>query len=164
MKFSAIFLALIISFSSLASDLGPQSLTCAEIYAQELQKKTEYKQRIYQRGADIYVGSLGLMVFGRVELVAAALAIGGGMSLYGSIEPNEQKVMDLQQEGSKILRKLVKKMQKKINPNITQEEVISIISSNIESGLYCQDYPKLYTARKISKHVEKILREQYPVL
>lgn len=164
MKISALLLSLMISFSSLASEMESQSLTCAEIYAQELQKKTEHKQKMYDRGAELYVGSIGLMVFGRVELVAAALAIGAGMSMYGSIEPNEQKVMELQQEGSKILRKLVKKMQKKVNPNITQEEVISIISANIESGLYCQNYPKLYTARKISKHVEKILREQYPVL
>lgn len=159
------FILSLMILSTILSAHAQESLqpTCHEIYARDLAIKTHKKDRAAKIGADIYTSSLILMWTGSLPLTAGAMLVGGTLSLYGNIDSSAQKIDDLQQEGSSRLVRLTKKMQKNVNSNISEDEIIGIIKDGLESGLFCENLPKLYSAAKIKKHIRHVLEQKYAV-
>lgn len=154
---------LIATLLLIATVATAQAQSCHEIYAQDLAIKTHKKERIAKIGSDIYISSLILMWTGSLPLTAGAMLVGGSLALYGNIDSSAQKIDDLQHEGSSRLVRLTKKMQRNINGNITEDEIVDIIKDGLDSGLFCENLPKLYSASKIKKHIRNVLELKYAV-
>lgn len=154
---------IIASLLLLTTVLSAQAESCHEIYAKDLALKTHKKERALKIGSDIYVSSLILMWTGSLPLTAGAMLVGGSLALYGNIDSSAQKIDDLQHEGSSRLVKFTKKMQKNVNSSISEDEIVDIIKDGLDSGLFCENLPKLYSASKIKKHVRNVLELKYAV-
>lgn len=159
------FLVALTILSSVLTAQAQESsqLSCHEIYAHDLAIKTHKKERAQKIGSDIYTSSLILMWTGSLPLTAGAMLVGGSLALYGNMDSSAQKIDELQHEGSSRLVRLTKKMQRNINAHISEDEIISIIKDGLESGLFCENLPKLYSASKIKKHIRNVLELKYAV-
>lgn len=135
--------------------------TCHEIYAKDLAAKTHKKNRAGKVGADLYASSLIVMWTGSLPLTVGVMVAGGALSIYANMDSSAQKIDDLQHEGSRRLNRLTKKMQRNINENITQDEIVNIVQDGLESGLFCENLPKLYSASAIKKHIREVLELKY---
>jgi len=155
------FLAALMILSAIFSAQAQEMPSCHEIYANDLAIKTHKKDRFAKVGSDLYTSSLIVMWTGSLPLTAGVMLVGGALSIYGNIDSSAQKIDDLQNEGSNRLRRLTKKMQKNINENITQDEIVDIVKDGLESGLFCENLPKLYSASAIKKHIRNVLEVKY---
>lgn len=146
----------IFSFNSFAQF----SLSCPEIYQKTLVakeiKKSKAAKIASNAGKVAFVTSFGLPIVG-LALFAPAAALG----IYSEIDSKEQRVMRLADEGSHELAKLSWKLQKKINSNISEEEIMVIVKDHLESGFYCQDFPHLFSPKEVKEHVEAVLKQKY---
>lgn len=145
-----------ISFNSFAQF----SLSCPEMYQKTMVAKEIKKDRAYKLGMNTnrvaFVTSFGLPVVG-----LALFAPGVALNIYSAIDSKEDRVLRLADEGSRELAKLSKKLQKKINSNISEEEILEIVKENLDSGLFCQDFPHLFSPKEVKDHVEAVLRQKY---
>lgn len=157
------FLATLLVLSTILSAHAQEVSSCHEIYAHDLAAKTHKKNRVAKVGADLYTSSLIVMWTGSLPLTAGVMLVGGALSIYGNIDSSAQKIDDLQHEGSSRLVRLTKKMQKNINSNISEDEIVGIIKDGLDSGLFCENLPKLYSASKIKKHIRNVLEQKYAV-
>ena len=153
----------LIILSTIMSAQAQEIPSCHEIYARDLAAKTHKKERALKIGSDIYTSSLILMWTGSLPLTAGAMLVGGSLALYGNIDSSAQKIDELQQEGSSRLMRLTRKMQKNVNSHITEDEIVAIVKDGLESGLFCENLPKLYSASKIKKHIQNVLEQKYAV-
>lgn len=157
------FLAALMILSTVLSAQAQEVQSCHEIYAHDLAAKTHKKERMAKVGADLYTSSLIVMWTGSLPLTAGVMLVGGALSIYGNIDSSAQKIDDLQNEGSSRLVRLTRKMQRNVNSNITEDEIVGIIRDGLESGLFCENLPKLYSASKIQKHIRNVLELKYAV-
>jgi hypothetical protein len=56
------------------------------------------------------------------------------------------------QEQSKQFDRLLKKA-RKIRSNITEQDIADIVVQGMESGKFCEDFPKLYSPRQVRNYV-----------
>lgn len=146
----------VFSFNSFAQF----SLSCPEIYQKTMVSKEIKKNKAERIGSNTgkvaFVTSFGLPAVG-LALFAPAIAL----NIYAASDSREEKVLALIDEGSRELEKFSKKLQKRINSNISEEEILEIVKENLESGFFCQDFPHLYSPKEVKEHVEKVLRLKY---
>ena len=161
MKKSLFALALLLSLFHAHAQEAKFSLTCDEIYGRILAKKVHRNEKMNEIGSKTYSYSLIAMFTGSLPLTAGMMLVGGTLSFVGNIDPKEQKIADLQDEGSRTLERFTKKLQKKINQNITQEDIIAEVKGGLESGTFCMGFPDLYSPREVKKYVERRLSDKF---
>lgn len=146
----------VFSFNSFAQF----SLSCPEIYQKTMVAKEIKKDKAERIGSNsgkvAFVTSFGLPAVG-LALFAPAIAL----NIYAATDSKEEKVLALIDEGSRELGRFSKKLQKRINSNISEEEILEIVKENLESGLFCQEFPHLYSPKEVKEHVEQVLRLKY---
>lgn len=146
----------VFSFNSFAQF----SLSCPEIYQKILIHKDIKKDKASKLSNNFSgLSILGLMAMPEVGLTLIGASIVAGT--YSIIPSKEERVMNLAEEGSKQLERLTKKLQKKINAEITEEEVLRIVQQGLDSGYFCKDFPELYSAQDIKKHVTNVMKANY---
>jgi hypothetical protein len=146
----------VFSFNSFAQF----SLSCPEIY----QKTFNHKEIKKERASDLSQNFSTASLLGLVALPEIGLALIGASLVSGTysvIPSTEARVLSLVDEGSRQLRRLTKKLQKNVNKDISEQEVLAVIQQGLESGLFCQNFPDLYNARQVKKHVTNVMRSNY---
>ncbi len=144
------------SFNAFSSS----SLSCHEMYIKTMNHKNKIKNKVDR----INNSSPGLLlVVSAVNPVAGITYLGAaiGAEIYATTPSKEEKILRLSSESSKKLDRFVKKLQKEISCEITENEVKAIISEGLESGVYCQDFPVLYSVKDVKNHVKRQLIQKY---
>ncbi len=144
------------SFNAFSSS----SLSCHEMYIKTMNHKNNIKNKVNR----INNSSPGLLIVVPSINPVAGLALLGaaiGAEIYATTPSKEEKILKLSSESSKKLDRFVKKLQKDISCEITENEVKAIISEGLESGVYCQDFPVLYSVKDVKKHVKRQLVQKY---
>lgn len=137
------------------------SLTCPQMYARTIISKEIKKHKAGQLGAELSMGALVTSFGGSAPVTLGLLLPAVALTIYSDTDSREQKVMDLSNEGSRRLAKLEKKAKKKINKDITKEEIASIVEEGLVSGTFCSDFPHLYTPGEVKDYVMKSLKMKY---
>jgi hypothetical protein len=136
--------------------------SCREVYASAAEKEMKREAWILDKGALAYGLTLPAMFTGNIFIVSGFLLTGSVMVGYSKLyDAREIRVKDLQSEGSRRLKRFTKRMKKIISPAIKQEEIIEIINEGLETGLFCENAPKLASPGEIKNHVQNILEERY---
>ncbi|MFP5386947.1 MAG: hypothetical protein ACLGHN_12770 [Bacteriovoracia bacterium] len=158
MKKAILFTILsIFSMNSFASF----SLSCPEIYKRIIDSKTLKKEKAETTGYYLNSFALSASAMG-APLVTAALSIPAIVLIsYSSFTPREEKALAYAEEDSRALIRLTKKLQKKIHPDIHEQEIIELVQNGLDSGEFCMDFPDLMSPREVRKYVESQLREKY---
>ncbi len=147
---------------SLGIQAQTPSPTCRELYASAAEKEMKQEKWILDKGAIAYGLTLPAMFTGNIFIVSGFLLTGSVMVGYSKLyDAREIRVKDLQIEGSRRLKRFTKRMKKIISPAIEQEEIIEIINEGLESGLFCENAPKLASPGDIKSHVKSVLIERY---
>jgi hypothetical protein len=136
------------------------SLSCQEMYIKTMNHKNKIKNKVDR----INNSSPGLLlVVSAVNPVAGITYLGAaiGAEIYATTPSKEEKILRLSSESSKKLDRFVKKLQKDISCEITENEVKAIISEGLDSGVYCQDFPVLYSVKDVKNHVKRQLIQKY---
>jgi hypothetical protein len=144
------------SFNAFSSS----SLSCHEMYIKTMNHKNKIKNKVDR----INNSSPGLLIVVPAINPVAGLALLGaaiGAEIYATTPSKEEKILKLSSESSKKLDRFVKKLQKDISCEITENEVKAIISEGLESGVYCQDFPVLYSVKDVKNHVRRQLIQKY---
>lgn len=154
-KIIAALLIASFSFNSFAQF----SLSCPEIYQRIVQKKEARKS-----SSNVSSGAGAVFIAVPVTPVSVGIFVGiGALLAYKSYaNGKEMRAIRISNEDSRQFNKFVKKLQKKINPDITADEVHGIVEEGFNDGVYCQNFPDLYTEGDIKRHVKNILVERYP--
>lgn len=146
----------IFSFNSFAEF----SLTCPDIYQRTMLSKEAKKERAGRISNDLgkgaFIISLGAPAVGLALLVPAV-----GLSVYSSVDSKEDRVLQIMEEGNRNLIKLTKKLQKKVSSDISADEVLDVVKRGLESGLFCQEFPHLYSPKEVKEHVEAVMKSKY---
>lgn len=106
-------------------------------------------------------GFFGGALTGSLPIVLAATLTPSAINFIVNATDKEERALRLLDESQRSHKGFVRKLQKKISENITEEQVSELIAEGFASGAFCSDLPKLYSARKIKKHVKAILEAQY---
>jgi hypothetical protein len=144
------------SFNAFSSS----TLSCHEMYIKTMNHKNKIKNKIDRMNN----ASPGLLiVVPAINPVAGLTLLGAalGAEIYATTPSKEEKILKLSSESSKKLDRFVKKLQKDISCEITESEVKAIISEGLESGVYCEDFPNLYSVQDVKKHVKRQLIQKY---
>jgi hypothetical protein len=136
------------------------SLSCPEIYVRTVNAKERSRDKAHR-----IVNDMGSAVFFSAFvnpiLFFSLAGTSVGLELYAISSSREEKITRLMNEGDKHLIKLTKKLQKKISPEITKEEVLDLVRDGLNSGLYCQNFPHLYSLSDMKEHLEITLKAKY---
>jgi hypothetical protein len=144
------------SFNAFSSS----SLNCHEMYIKTMNHKNKIKNKI----DSINNASPGLLiVVPAINPVAGLTLLGAalGAEIYATTPSKEEKILRLTSESNKKLDRFVKKLQKDISCEISENEVKAIIIEGLDSGVYCQDFPVLYSVRDVKNHVKRQLILKY---
>ncbi len=155
-KFLLACLSLSFTFNVFASS----SLSCHEIYIKTMNHKNLKKEKVDR----LNNASPGLMiVVPAINAVAGLTLLGAavGAEIYANTPSKEEKILRLSSESNKLLKRFIKKLQKDISCDITEDEVKAIVLEGLESGKYCEGFPVLYNVRDVKKHVRQILLKKY---
>lgn len=146
----------VFSFNSFAEF----SLSCPDIYQRTMLAKEVKKRKAGKIANNLGTGaffvSLGAPVVGVAMLVPTL-----GLSIYSDAPSKEERVLRILQDGNRHLVKLTKKLRKNVSTDISAEEVLGIVRDGLDSGLFCQDFPHIYTPSDVKEHVEEVLKEKY---
>ena len=136
------------------------SLTCPDIYQRTMLAKEKKKEKAGRISNDLGKGaffiSLGAPAVGLALLVPAV-----GLSVYSSVDSKEDRVLQIMEEGNRHLVKLTKRLQKKVSSDITADEVLGIVRDGLDSGLFCQQFPHLYSPKEVKEHVTEVMKLKY---
>ncbi len=136
------------------------SLSCHEMYIKTMNHKNKIKNKVDR----INNSSPGLLiVVPAINPVAGLTLLGAaiGAEIYATTPSKEEKILRLTSESNKKLDRFVKKLQKDISCEITENEVKAIIIQGLDSGVYCQDFPVLYSVKDVKNHVKRQLIQKY---
>lgn len=146
----------IFSFNSFAEF----SLSCPDVYQKTMLSKAAKKKKAGRISSDLGKGaffiSLGAPAVGVALLVPAI-----GLSVYSDLPSKEERVLRILEEGNRNLVKLTKKLQKKVSSDVTAEEVLGVVRDGLDSGLFCQEFPHIYSPKEVKEHVEEVLKSKY---
>lgn len=126
--------------------------SCEEIYIKTMNHKTMVKEKMDR----INNASPGLLIVTAAVNPAAGLILLGsalGTEIYASTPSKEERILRLASESNKQLKKLVKKLQKDVSCEITEDEVKLVIQKGINSGIFCENFPVLYNVSDVKRHV-----------
>jgi len=84
------------------------------------------------------------------------------ISIIKNIPKKEERALRLEKETSRQLARFTSRMQRKISPVVTQEEISEIIQSGFDRGDFCKDISKLAGPAKIRKYVKAELKRRDP--
>lgn len=104
---------------------------------------------------------LGGAITGSIPVVLLATFAPTAVSLIVNAPNKEERALRMLDEATRAQTRFVEKMQKKISPEVTQEEIENLIIEGFDTGLFCSSVPKLYSATKIKKYVQKKLEQRY---
>lgn len=152
-------LALVTFFS--ANAFAEFSLTCPEMYERTILSKERKKDKASKLSYDLGTAGFIISFGGSVPVTVGLLLPAVALSVYAGADSREQKVFDLADEGSKRLARLEKQARKKINKNINQEEIAAIVEEGLTSGVFCRQFPHLYTPKQVKNHVLSSLKMKY---
>lgn len=136
------------------------SLSCPDIYQKTMQSKNSKKRKAGRVGHDLGQSAF-IISFGAPVVGLALLAPSVGLSIYSELPSKEEKILRITEEGNRHLLKFTKHLQKKISSDITSEEVIGIVRDGLDSGLFCQDFPELYSPSEVKDHVRDVMKLKY---
>jgi hypothetical protein len=139
------------------------SLSCPQIYEKVMVSKNIKKNKAENIGYQLNGAGVVMSLGGAPLLTALLLLPASGLIVYSAFSPKEEKVLNLAEESSHELEKLTKKLRKEIHPDITEQDILSIVEEGLVSGTFCWDFPKLKGPKQIRKHVAEILKEKYLV-
>lgn len=146
----------VFSFNSFAQF----SLSCPEIYQKTFTAKEIKKNKASKLSNNFSTLSLlGLIAMPEVGLTLIGASLVAGT--YSVIPSKEDRALRLADEGSKQLKRLTKKLQNKVNADITEEEVLRTVQEGLDSGEFCRNFPDLYSARDIKKYVTNVMKTNY---
>jgi hypothetical protein len=142
-----------------ASEAG-SSLTCSEIYAKTAVAKTERNAKAAQTleyvkggtGAATFVSLITGIAAIPIALFGLTAAFAEAEYIYSNSIPNEQKIIFMSEGQTKQFYRLFYKA-KKIRSDVTEQEIISIVEQGLESGKFCENFPKLYSPRMVRNYV-----------
>lgn len=150
-----------------------KTYSCSEIYQASMANKLEKVQKYNkawntQRGDTSLNGALTYTGFimaaalsGSAPVIIAATVTPAMISMIKNLPSREEKALKLQSEVSKGHKRYVKRLQKEVSERITSEEVVSLLEEGFNSGLFCDNLPKLASSHDIRKHVRDILEARY---
>lgn len=146
----------VFSFNSFAEF----SLTCPDIYQKTMLSKEAKKRKAGRISTNLGRGSFFISL-GAPAVGLALLVPTVGLSFYSNSASREERVLRILDEGNRSLVKLTKKLQKKVSSDVTADEVLGVVRDGLESGLFCQDFPHIYSPSEVKEHVEEVLRSKY---
>ena len=155
-KLMVIAVLSIFSFNSFADF----SLSCPEIYQKTMLAKEAKKRKAGRIGNQLGQGSF-FVALAAPAVGVAMLVPTIGLSVYSNSASKEERVLNILEEGNRHLVKLTKKLRKNVNTDISADEVLKIVTDGLESGLFCQDFPHIYSPSEVKDHVEDVLKEKY---
>ena len=136
------------------------SLSCPDIYQRIMHSKEVKKRKAARVAHDLGNGaffmSLGSPVIGLSLLVPTL-----GLSIYSDLPSKEERVLRITEEGNRHLIQFTKHLQNKISSDITSDEVLGVIRDGLDSGLFCQDFPHIYSAGEVKDHVKSVMKSKY---
>ncbi len=136
------------------------SLSCPEIYVRTVNAKEKSREKAH-RVANEMNTTVFVSAFVNPVLFLSLAGTTVGLELYSASSSREEKVTRLMNEGDKHLLKLTKKLQKNISPDISKEEVLDLVREGLNSGLFCQKFPHLYSLKEMKQHLEISLKAKY---
>lgn len=136
------------------------SLSCADVYQRTMLSK-EAKKRKAGRISNNLGGAAFFVTLGAPVVGVAMLVPTIGLSVYSDLPSREERVLRILDEGNRQLVKLTKKLRKNVSTDVTAEEVLGIVRDGLDSGLFCQDFPHIYSPSDVKEHVEDVLRQKY---
>lgn len=146
----------VFSFNSFAEF----SLSCPDIYQKTMMSKAVKKKKAGRiannMGTGTFFVTLAAPVVG-VSMLVPTIAL----SVYSDLPSKEERVLRIIEEGNRHLARLTKKLQKKVSSDVTADEVQEILKDGLESGLFCQDFPHIYSPSEVKEHVEDVLKSKY---
>ena len=155
-----IFAFALMSFFSVSA-FAEFSLTCPEMYARTIISKERRDNKNKKLAHDLYGGSIVAMFTGSAPLTLGLLLPATVISIAADIDSKEVRVMDLASEGSRRLERLTKKAKKKINKDISQEEIVAIVEEGLVSGAFCEGFPDLKRPNEVKRYVLNVLEFKY---
>ncbi len=131
----------------------PRYFSCADIYALNAEHQMNMRFEVKALSQTLGTGGafMGLVSVNPAMIIVSV--VGGFVgSTVSSLRTKEEKVMLLQEAGTRLSNKLLKQA-RQIVPEITAENVSSILDEGFTSGYFCADYPKLMNKKKIRDYV-----------
>lgn len=151
-------------FTALAAQAEvTQTPPCEQAYRLKSAKEIEKRQKAVEYGFNLYVyGSLTGMVTGQLPITLATMITGLPLSLWGNMSTGAStKTVELLEEESKQMDRIVKSMQKNISTLITRDDVVLVLQQELDNGNLCVNYPKLWSHSKIKAHITKELEVRF---
>lgn len=147
-------------FANVESKYPTWKTDCRSIYESIIFQKQLDKDNIFDAG---YYGAffLGPLAYATPITAAILAAPTAGALIYGSIASREQRAMSLADDTSKRFSRLVKRAQRRIDEGITEEEVLEVVESGFDNGVYCRRLPKTYNFRQIRSYTLERLEKKY---
>lgn len=150
----------------------PVSYTCHDLYVQQAKiaktKRDNYNNTFNKKRGDgsfndafTIVGLMAGFATASVPVLAIGMLTPATISVIKNIPKKEERALRLEQETSRQLTRFVEKLQRKVSPLVTSEEVVSIIRTGFDSGEFCKDVSKLARPSKIRKFVKDQLKLKY---
>lgn len=109
--------------------------------------------------ATLMGGMVSQALIGSTPVTVGFFLAPAAISIVKNLPSRQEKVLALTKVGNEKFNKFVKKLQKKISPEITAEEVSKIIEDGFNSGKYCENLPKFATRAQIKKMIKKELKK-----
>ncbi len=175
-KLSILLLSMFFAANSHASAV---TYTCLDLYlmaaGNDEAREARYNDNFNNPNSGIYLGGspatanagitvlafIGSAFTGSLPVVLAATLAPSAISLIVNAPDKEEKALRLLDAAERSHKKFVKKLQKKVSAEITEQEVTALIERGFESGQFCSKLPKLMSAKKIKKYVTQTLEAKY---
>lgn len=158
--------------SAFAQESQIRNYSCIELYQQQAQiakhKRDSYNYKFNRIRGDLsingalgVVGLMGGLVTGSLPIVLVATLTPTIISELKNIPSKEERALRLQKESAKQLSRFVKRLKKKVSPEISSQEVIEVIQAGLDNGDFCKDASNLDGPSKIRKYVKSKLKAKY---
>lgn len=148
--------------------------SCEDIYALQITNKIERRDNYNKSFNDPSIKgglsnnsriAVASLIVGVATVSAPVVVVGvltpQVISIIKNLPSREERIQKLQEESSASFKRYIKRLKRDISEDVTPEEVSEIIQAGFDSGLYCQDLPKVYSPRQIRKHVRELMAEKY---
>jgi hypothetical protein len=107
------------------------------------------------------VGSLGGAASGFLPLTVISTVFGLPLAMWHYTDGKATKTIDLLDEDSKRMNKLLKKARKKVSAQIMPDDISDVLIEGLDNGLYCSKLPKFWSHGQIRKHIIEELKKKF---
>jgi hypothetical protein len=151
---------LLISQSLMANTM--QAGECEAAYRSRSADEYIKRNKVSDIAGTLYVvGSIGGVASGFLPLTAISTVFGLPLAMWHYTDGKATKTIDLLDEDSKRMNKLLKKARKKISAQIMPDDISDVLIEGLDSGLFCSTLPKFWSHTQIRKHIMKELEKKF---